>query len=201
MRSKICSRLLLLVVSGLLCSNLLLADLITGFTTGSFDEDLPHLSFTGTSFSGSVNDTIVFGTFNFERPGTNQPDVYNNATFVLNLLFTSPDDFTFTHSGILSGTVTKNGNGNKISIDFPDAPTQLGLCVSNQNCDSFYLTVNDLNDLEPGAFGNPDAYDLTGTISRTSVDPAFTPTPEPGSLILLATAGAVCFTLRKKLRA
>ena len=201
MRTQICSRLLLLVGGGLLCSNLLLADLIEGSTQGSFSEAVPHLSFSGASFSGSVDDAIVFGTFNVQRPDTNQPDIYNNLEFFLNLLFTSPDARVFSHSGVLSGTITENGNGNRISLDFPNGPTQLGLCISNQNCDSFFLTLNDLNDLEPGASGSPNSYDLTGTITRAYMEPAAVAVPEPGSLILLATAGAACFTLRKKFRA
>ena len=192
-------RLLLLIGGSLLCSNLLVADIleIAGSTSGSFSQDVaPDLMFTGRSFSGTVDEPVVLGTLNLQRPGTNSPDHYNGRTFLLELIFTAPGTLDLTHVGALSGNITHNGNGNKLSVDFPDIPTQLvGLCIAGQDCGSLYLTVSDLSGLIPGDFGDPESYNVIGTFTRETVVVA---TPEPASVILLITAGALCFGVRRK---
>jgi hypothetical protein len=204
--------------------------IIAGTTAGSFTNALSQntgatlmgLSFINSSFNlttaagvATLNGSPAtpsagtnlnnLGSFYLAVPAVGTSDLYTGATFALNITFNAPTDITggqqHTFTAMLTGavvrTVTATSAG--VSLDFDNTPITFSFANADGTTGSFTLTIDDVNGITPNF-----ARALTGTISNASQTPAAaTPTPEPASVVLLATGlcGALTGVRRRRGRA
>jgi PEP-CTERM motif len=149
------------------------------------------LSFLGSTFNVSTVDGMAgigaaAGTPNVNNLGsffvTGNPASYTGTRFWLDVLFSTPTitSATTVFTAALKGSVTANANG-LVSIRF-DSDSQVFDYTSGDQTGDFTLSLNNVS-LTPGSAGVA----LTGDIERGLT---ITATPEPSSMVLMATAFA-----------
>jgi hypothetical protein len=211
--------LLLVALALLACGTTLFADQvpISGTTTGTFaatnNNTWRHLTFNGTNFgpvtptaSGTANLGTI-GTFSLGRCSPTIACLDNylyNDGFDLKFAFTAPPNAGFTtFEADLSGSVGYlfGFGGGSVDVWFD----QQNRIVNYQNAlgkgtftvqlaggdSEFYLGQLAYHYKYDVALGNTP-------ISAQIIDSRFTPVPEPGALLLLATVAAGLYTARRR---
>jgi hypothetical protein len=189
-----------------------------GTTSGSFSTGTPEeLQFLGTSFGGTTDSTgnagpFVLGTFSLERPRTGLGHDYNNGIFTLALDFSLPPgtvDSPAPISAVLTGLLKQNPNAagqTPVSINFLNNSQLFTFDDASQNISgSFTLTLDDVLNMAPGPDGDPQLYQLTGSISGAvasagTAAATTAPVPEPSAIVLLGTAVAATATVKRRRR-
>lgn len=122
---------------------------------------------------------------------TGDPASYTGAHFWLDVIFSTPTitNSTTVFTAALRGSVTANANG-LVGIRF-DPGSQIFDYTSGNETGNFTLWVNNLS-ITPGS-----TVALTGDIERGLT---MTATPEPSSLVLMATGFAGCAVFVRKRR-
>jgi hypothetical protein len=172
----------------------------SGCAPGASSSEL-FLTYLGSTFDVTTVDGMAGiggapGTPNINNLGsffvTGDPASYTGSRFWLDVVFSTPTitSATSVFTAALRGSVTANANG-LVGIRF-DSGSQVFDYTSGNQTGDFTLSVNNIS-LTPG--GTPVA--LTGEIDRGLT---ITATPEPSSMVLMATgfAGLVGFARKRR---
>ena len=158
-----------------------------GYQTGAFDTYTDASGFLG--IGGFFNDPNNLGAFTLNSAANN----YNGTSFVLNVIFAMPTlaNATTVFSAAIKGSVQHILNGKLaggVRIDFDNTP-QIFLFNGPQYAGSFSFSVDDVT-------LNPNTQAPVGGVIQA------TATPEPATMLLLATgiAGLIPAERRRRNR-
>jgi hypothetical protein len=172
----------------------------SGCSPGASSSQL-FLTFLGSTFDVSTVDGMAGigaapGTPNVNNLGsffvTGDPASYTGMHFWLDVLFSTPTitSATSVFTAALRGSVTADAKG-LVGIRF-DSGSQVFDYTSGDQTGDFTLSVNNVS-ITPGSTGVA----LTGDIER---ELTITATPEPSSMLLMATGFAGCAVFVRKRR-